>query len=326
VSVVICAYTEARWADLVGAVRSVLEQTVRPLEVIVVCDHNARLLERVPAELPLVTAVANTERRGLSGARNSGVRAAGGEIVAFLDDDARAAPDWLEALLEPYQDPRVMGVGGAVEPLWPDGRPRRFPAEFDWVVGCSYRGLPAGRSPVRNPIGANMSLRRGVFAAVGGFLTDVGRVGGWPLGCEETELCIRVRRRLPGSVIVYEPRARVRHQVTQERLCWRYFRRRCYSEGLSKAVVARHAGWQAGLASERSYATRTLPRGVARGLADAALGGDAAGLARAGAIVAGLGITTLGYAVGRVRRFTPGPEATPAPRRKLAAGAGAANA
>jgi glycosyltransferase involved in cell wall biosynthesis len=326
VSVVVCAYTEERWADLTGAVRSVLEQTVRPLEVIVVSDHNARLLERVRAELPFVTAVPNTERRGLSGARNSGVRAAGGDIVAFLDDDARAAPDWLEALLEPYQDARVMGVGGTVEPLWPDVRPRRFPAEFDWVVGCSYRGLPAGRSPVRNPIGANLSLRRGVFAAVGGFLTDVGRVGGWPLGCEETELCIRVRRRLPGSVIVYEPRARVRHQVTPDRLRWRYFGRRCYSEGLSKAVVARHAGWQAGLASECSYATRTLPRGVARGLADAALRGDAAGLARAGAIVAGLSITTLGYAVGRARRFTPDPEATRAAGRKLAAGTGAANA
>jgi hypothetical protein len=65
---------------------------------------------------------------------------------------------------------------------------------------------------------------------------------------------------------------------------------------------------------------------VARGLADAARRGDAAGLARAGAIVAGLSITTLGYAVGRARRFTPDPEATRAAGRKLAAGTGAANA
>lgn len=317
---VICAYTERRWEDLSAAVQSALEQTERPLEVIVVCDHNGELLARVRAEMPSVLALANEERRGLSGARNTGVRAASGEIVAFLDDDATAAPDWLERLLEPYQDDRVMGVGGAVEPLWPSARPSLFPAEFDWVVGCSYRGLPTRRSPVRNPIGANMSLRREVFATVGGFLTDVGRVGTWPLGCEETELCIRVRRRIPRSVIVYEPRARVRHRVTDERLRWRYFGARCYSEGLSKAVVARHAGSHDGLASERSYATRTLPRGVARGLADAALRGDGAGLGRAGAIVAGLGITTLGYAVGRLgRRMSDSaavavrsPEVTPA--------------
>jgi hypothetical protein len=171
-----------------------------------------------------------------------------------------------------------------------------------------------------------MSLRREVFTTVGGFLTDVGRVGSWPLGCEETELCIRVRRLIPGSVIVYEPRARVRHRVTQERLRWRYFGARCYSEGLSKAVVARHAGWQAGLASERTYAARTLPRGVARGFADAALRGEAAGLVRAGAIVAGLSITTFGYAAGRLRRFTPEPSLGPPPSPELNRATGVANA
>jgi glycosyltransferase involved in cell wall biosynthesis len=326
VSVVICAYTERRWGDISAAVRSVTDQTVRPLEVIVVCDHNSELLERVRVEMPDVVALANEEQRGLSGARNTGVRTATGEIVAFLDDDATAAPDWLESLLEPYEDASVMGVGGAVEPLWPDARPPLFPTEFDWVVGCSYRGLPAARSPVRNPIGANMSLRHEVFTMVGGFLTDVGRVGRRPLGCEETELCIRVRRRIPGSVILYEPRARVRHRVTDERLRWSYFRARCYSEGLSKAVVARHAGWQAGLASERTYATRTLPQGVARGLADAVLRGDARGLARAGTIIAGLGFTTLGYTVGRLRRFTPEPSMEPSPSLRHTRATEAANA
>jgi glucosyl-dolichyl phosphate glucuronosyltransferase len=318
VSVVICAYTERRWGDLKAAVRSVVRQTAPPLEVIVVCDHNDVLLERVRVEMPSVVAVENAQPRGLSGARNTGVHAAAGEIVAFLDDDAIAAPDWLQWLLKPYEDASVMGAGGAVEPLWPEARPPRFPAEFDWVVGCSYRGLPDHRSFVRNPIGANMSLRRDVFGVVGGFLTDVGRVGTWPLGCEETELCIRVRRRIPGSAIVYEPRARVRHRVPEERLRWRYFGSRCYSEGLSKAVVARHAGWQAGLASERAYVARTLPQGVARGLADAAVRGDAAGLTRAGAIVAGLSITTLGYTVGRLRRFTPEPPGMPRPAPELA--------
>jgi hypothetical protein len=151
-------------------------------------------------------------------------------------------------------------------------------------------------------------------------------VGSWPLGCEETELCIRARRLSPESRIVYEPSARVLHRVSRERLRWRYFGARCYSEGLSKAVVARHAGSRAGLASERTYVTRTLPRGVARGLADATLRGDPAGLGRAGAIVAGLGITTLGYALGRLRRFTPDPSRVPLPVPESAAATEAANA
>jgi GT2 family glycosyltransferase len=300
VSVVVCAYTERRWHELVAAVASVAGQSRSALETVVVCDHSASLYERVRRELPDVVAVPNREARGLSGARNSGVAAARGDVVAFLDDDAVAAPDWLELLLAPYADESVIGVGGAIEAEWLEGRPRFMPDEFDWVVGCSYRGMPVGRGPVRNLIGANMSLRRGVLQAVGGFRTGVGRIGTRPLGCEETELCIRARHLLPGCELIYEPRARVRHRVPPERAAWAYFRARCWSEGLSKALVARSVGRGDGLASERRYVTSTLPRGVVRGVAEA-LAGDAAGLARAGSILAGVSITTAGYATGSLR-------------------------
>jgi len=300
VSVIVCAYTERRWDELVAAVGSLAAQSRAALQTVVVSDHNPSLCERVRRELPDVIAVPNREARGLSGARNSGVAAARGDIVAFLDDDAVAAPDWLESLLAPYADANVIGVGGAIEPQWLEGRPRFMPDEFDWVVGCTYRGMPVGRGPVRNLIGANMSLRRTVLEAVGGFRTDVGRIGTRPLGCEETELCIRARHRLPGRELIYEPRARVRHRVPPERAGWSYFRARCWSEGLSKALVARSVGRADGLASERRYVTTVLPQAVARGVADA-LAGDAAGLARAGSILAGVSITTAGYATGTLR-------------------------
>jgi len=299
--VIICAYTERRWDDLAAAVRSAIAQTVAPLEVIVVSDHNADLLERVSRELPEVLVLGNDQPRGLSGARNTGIRAARGEVLAFLDDDAVAAGDWLEHLLAPYREAAVIGVGGSIEPLWPAARPRFIPDEFDWVVGCTYRGLPTTASPVRNLIGANMSLRRHVFDAIGGFRTDVGRVGTRPIGCEETELCIRAAQRMPGTRLVYAPRARVRHRVTDERARWRYFRSRCWSEGLSKAVVSRHAGRADGLSSERRYVTSTLPRGVVRAMRDTVVCRDAGGVARAAAIVAGVSITTAGYAAGTLR-------------------------
>ena len=299
-SVVVCAFDEARFDQLVAAVASVALQTRPPLETIVVVDHNADLLHRVEARLPEVIALDNTHAQGLAGARNRAVEVAEGDVLAFLDDDAVAAADWLERLSERYNSIDVLGVGGGIDPRWLAGRPRGFPDEFAWVVGCTYEGMPTTTAEVRNLIGANMSVRRDVFARAGGFDPSMGRIGKRPLGCEETELCIRARRTIPGGRFVYEPAARVIHDVPAARTSWDYFRARCYSEGLSKARVAQLAGTQDGLASERSYAMRTLPAGVLRGLRDAGRG-DRAGLVRAAAIVAGLVVTAAGYLSGRAR-------------------------
>src|SRR4051794_34276113 len=217
VSVVICAYTERRWDTLSEAARAAADGTLAPHEVIVACDHAPELEARVRAELPWVTAVANDGPRGLSGARNAGLAASTGDIVAFLDDDALPAADWLERLVAAYDDPAVIGVGGAAEPLFPGERPAFLAPEFDWGVGCTYRGLPEAPQPVRNFIGANMSFRRDAVVDAGGFVDGIGRVGTRPVGCEETELCIRLSQRTPGAVLLYDPGVAVRHVVTEER-------------------------------------------------------------------------------------------------------------
>jgi hypothetical protein len=220
--------------------------------------------------------------------------------VAFLDDDARAEPGWLAALVEPYrQDHRVVATGGFAEPSWDAGRPRWFPDEFNWVVGCSYRGQPATLAAVRNPLGCAMSFRRDVVLAAGGFRSGIGRLGRLPIGGEETELCIRIRERHPEALILLVPEARVRHRVPAARGTWRYFASRCYQEGRSKARIASLVGAGPALESERRYTLRALPAGVARGLLNA-LRGRPAGLARAAAIVGGLALTTIGYLAGRL--------------------------
>ena len=301
IAVVICTYSEGRWNDLVQAVGSVLRQTRPARDLVVVVDHNPGLLSRVRHEFPGLTAVENWQSPGLSGARNTGLASTNASVIAFLDDDASAAPDWLERLEPGYQDTRVLGVGGFVAPVWQAGRPAWFPQEFDWVVGCSYRGLPESAGEVRNMLGCNMSFRREVFEVVGGFLSGIGRIGTYPAGCEETELCIRARRAWPERFFLYDPQVRVSHQVPAGRGTWRYYRTRCYAEGLSKALVAQSVGSTDGLASERRHALRTLPAAVAKDLAGVALHGDVWGLGRAGAIVAGLGFATAGLLSGRWR-------------------------
>jgi glycosyltransferase involved in cell wall biosynthesis len=321
ISVIICAYTLDRWSDLVAAVGSVRRQTCAPSQFILVIDHNDELLARAREEFPDLTVVPSTGPRGLSGARNTGLALATGSIVAFIDDDAVAHETWLEALAEGYAADSVLGVGGFIAPLWQDKRPGWFPEEFDWVLGCTYRGMLEG-ARVRNLIGANMSFRRDVLEAVGGFSHELGRteagsVSG--LGDEETGACIRASQLFPGGVFIYASHAQVDHRVPASRTTWRYFRERCYGEGISKAHLARSVGSRDGLSSERRHAFVTLPVGVGQALR-AFLGGDSAGLARAGALVAGLGFAGAGHVVGR---FTPptgavSPAASPMPASALA--------
>jgi glucosyl-dolichyl phosphate glucuronosyltransferase len=304
ISVVICVHTEERWHDVLAAVGSVAAQHRPADEIIVVVDHNPNLHARLRSALPDVHIVENREARGLSGAKNTGVAVAGGDIIAFLDDDAVAEPDWLKFLADSYADPNVMGVGGLTLPLWEKQRPAWFPQEFDWVVGCTYIGREPGE--VRNLLGGNASFRRDVFNIAGGFASHIGRSANHrrPLGCEETEFCIRVRRHCPRAVFLFDNRAVIWHRVPVARSRFSYFRSRCYAEGLSKALVTRSVGVRDGLSAERRYTTAILPRAAIRAAVDASRG-DAAGLARAGAIVIGLHATIGGYVAGTlVGRFS----------------------
>jgi glucosyl-dolichyl phosphate glucuronosyltransferase len=300
-SVVICTWTGARWQELREAVRSVARQSHPPLETIVVVDHDTTLLGRAREELEDVVVIPNTEERGLSGARNSGLAIARGDVVAFLDDDALAASDWLRLLAGEYEDESVLGVGGAIEPVW-EKRPHWFPAEFGWVVGCTYRGLPRERAAVRNLIGASMSFRRELFSELGGFRHGIGRLGTRPVGCEETDFCLRVERAHPGGCFIYQPLALVHHRVPAHRARWRYFLARCYGEGLSKALIVDAAGFRRGLAAERAYTARALTSGFCSALLAALTFRDRSGFLRATAIAAGLGAAAAGFCSGHLRR------------------------
>ncbi|MEP7115914.1 MAG: glycosyltransferase [Ilumatobacteraceae bacterium] len=308
-SVVICAYTTKRWDQLQAAVDSVARQS-GDVEIVVVVDHEDELLDLCVARWPQHRVVPNRFAQGLSGARNTGLSQATGDIIAFLDDDATADDGWLDALAAGFTDLTVGGAGGHVVPAWEAPPPNWFPPQFWWVVGCSYVGLPTATQEIRNPIGANMAFTRAVFEQVGGFREEIGRVGTIPLGCEETELSIRARA--AGFSVWYMPDATVHHWVPVQRLNLRYFLRRCYAEGLSKALVSALAGRSDGLASERTYVTRTLTGAVRDGLVQAVRGpGRLDALHRSAAVIAGLAAASVGFVQGtlahRKRQVPLGP-------------------
>jgi len=223
-------------------------------EIILVLDPDRDLGAFYASRVPRDVVIAFSGWPGLSNGRNAGVRQATGDIVAFIDDDAAADKDWLISLVKNYQDPHVLGVGGLVEPVWQNGRPRWFPEELDWVVGCSYKGLPRNRSSVRNPFGCNMSFRRNVFQQIGYFRTYIGRVGKIPLGSEEAEFSIRLLANILKSNIIHEPSAITYHRVPMHRKSIRYLAKRSLYEGFSKRLLERHVSGQIrALSLEKRY-------------------------------------------------------------------------
>jgi len=298
VSVVVCVYTEKRWSEIRMALASLAEQTLRPTQVIVVTDHNPSLAERLTALYPALDVIPNEYSRGLSGARNTGIEHADGDVVAFLDDDARAEPRWLETVLASYADDSILGVGGMVLPDWATGqRPRWLPPEFLWVVGCSYRGLPDGKADIRNPIGANMSFRRSAFKLAGLFCPSIGRTANSarPLGCEETEFSIRLLEASGSGRIIHDPQAVVHHLVPRSRATWRYFLARCYAEGCSKAYVAQLSGAKAALSSERYYLLHALAPAFRRDIEELFRASRRDALGRIAASALGVSWTVAGY-------------------------------
>jgi Glycosyl transferase family 2 len=317
-SVVVAAWSPDAKADLEACVAALARQTLSAREAFVVIDHNPELAAWARHALAGVTVLENRHEEGVVGARNTGTEAASAEIVAFTDDDAAPEPGWLESLAAAFTDPGVVGVGGELVPEWAGPEPRWFPPEFYWVFGCSYRGLPTELAPIRNPIGANMAVRREALEAVGGFsagaaphqLSRGGKVLSGGHSLEDTSLGIRVSRAFPGSRWLYQPAARVRHKVVPGRAKFGYLLIRSFEEGGGKAALAASVGAESGLESERRHLFVTVPLGFARGFGDL-LRGDVHGPARSLALVAGVAAAAAGYLVASLRsrlRRDPSPE------------------
>jgi glucosyl-dolichyl phosphate glucuronosyltransferase len=318
VSVVICSYTEKRLDYLLAAIASVRKQTQPALEIIVIIDHNYLFFQQLRDLLPDISVLENKVEKGLSGARNTGLAAAKGTIIAYLDDDARPEPYWIEQLLKCYADTRVIGVGGKIEPVWPC-LPSWFPEEFNWVFGCTYRGMPVHQAPVCKVIGANMSLRKQALTAIGGFRAHFGcnhfdskgdssqstkkhsslfRFPKHTAGGEETEMYLRLKQHLPDGQLIYNPDALVYHYILYQRVRWSYFIWRCYNEGLSKAQIVKLHGSRNGLAAERAYLSKTLPASIVRYILASLRHCDATCLMCVVAIMTGVLCTITGYAIG----------------------------
>lgn len=173
--------------------------------------------------------------QGLSAARNAGIRASRGEIIAFIDDDERIVEGFLEAYVDLFDSRKeAMVAGGRIIAEYPSGRPSwmshyaELPIANPMDFGKSIRLFPKGKIPG----GGNMAVRREALDRVGMFDTSLGRMGKRLIGGEESDLFERMAKE--GIYPYYVPRAVMYHIIPEEKLTREYFTRLCFNTGVSQ--------------------------------------------------------------------------------------------
>jgi len=218
---------------------SVLAQTYEPLEVVIVVDGNPDVFGRVQEDFghyDNLILYNNDKNRGISYSRTKGAKIASGEVVAMIDDDAVAEPDWVAELVSVYQSTDAVAVGGYVAPNWVSGEPDFFPAEFYWLVGCNERGFGEHLEEVRNTYGSNISYKRDVFLSVGGYDQNTGRKGDRHIQAHEAPVCIRIQKST-GQGVIYTTDAVVHHRLFDYRGEFAWLVSRSFWQGYSKRIM-----------------------------------------------------------------------------------------
>ncbi len=187
-------------------------------------------------------ALIRVDRPGVSAARNAGARWAGQGYIAYIDDDAVPASDWVErifdALSEPDGPPTV--IGGRILPSWEAPLPNWWPPSLRGVLSIiehegfgTYRTseLPAGLEPYA----ANLIVAVEPLLAIGGFGQAVGRYGDALLSDEEVQVAWALQNR--GERVVYDSRIVVHHQIQARRLNAAWLLSRLYWQGASTVLT-----------------------------------------------------------------------------------------
>jgi glycosyltransferase involved in cell wall biosynthesis len=228
-------------------------------------DDTESTVTRLAPTFPVPLRYLREDRQGKSTALNTGIAAISSDIIAFTDDDVVVTKGWLAEAVKPLADEAgVDYTGGPVRAIWGAPPPSWLPTDNSNLWG-TIAALDYGPEPFlfeerrRIPIGANMAVRRSVFARAGVFNPALGRIGKSLLGQEQAEFFYRTRQQ--GIRGVYVPAMELHHHVPAARLTRRYFRRWWFWKGISRARLHRiHPETELGLDLRQVARIAGVPR------------------------------------------------------------------
>lgn len=240
---IVCTHNRASYlAAAVASLAAQRELGAGNLEIIVVdnasTDDTPRVIAELQRQVPCLRSVEEPSL-GLSRARNAGWRSAGAGVVAYIDDDAIAAPTWARRILDLFATrPRPACAGGPVRALWEGRRPAWLSdAVSECFTHVDWGSDRSALTPAQWLAGCNVAFARDALADAGGFPAELGRVGASLLSMEDVAVQRTLRRR--GLPVLYDPQIVVEHRILRERLNPAWVERRVYWNGVSTALLQR---------------------------------------------------------------------------------------
>ena len=243
ITIAICTYN--RYDTLSKAIKSATAQSLadEDYEILVIDNSPDHEMSQTASEAYLL--IPNLrwiveKTPGLSNARNVATGLAQAPLIAFMDDDAIAAPTWIEALLATFGTfgAAARVVGGRVDPIWGAVRPAWLPDSLlGYVSVVNWGGTARFASEKEWVAGTNIAFRVDALKAAGGFPTHLGRKRGGAALLSNDESEVIEKMVAAGSRLIYAPEAIVEHLVPAERLKQSWFRRRAVWQGVSDYLM-----------------------------------------------------------------------------------------
>lgn len=242
ISVIICTYNREKF--LPGALNSLIDQTLETTayEIVIINNNSTDNTENICKEFITANTQLNIKyyvetQKGLSAARNRGIKESSSELVVFIDDDAEVTNDYLQTAIDFFdQYPDIDSMGGKIIPVYETGEEPKWLSKYLWglVTKCDLGNEVRNYPYSKYPPGCSMAFRKKIFDVIGTFNTD--------LLLRSDDKYIFRQMEKAGKKFLYNPKFVVYHHIDKERITFETVKKISLIVGTSERLRLKDAG------------------------------------------------------------------------------------